>query len=1200
MNITFFNQTTVAIESIAQTIGRSDLRFANIYSTNLNISGTATFSGSLTVSGSILPAFSPEVKPDYLQYSAKAIAVDASTVRGQHTSTAIIPGDGFPFIAYHDTTALDLRVTKCGNADCSSGNTTTAIDAAAGTPGIYNAVTIGSDGFAKIAYQRADTTNSLKYVSCVNATCSPAPTAITLDTPVAPDTYGNFADIATGADGFAVISHARRGGTTRSIRVTKCASLACSAGTTTNEIVTSTTINFGNTAIAIKADGNPIIAYVEAFGGSPSLNLKIINCNDPACATSSAAINAGTYFPTDSASGDIDMQVRSDGLPVIALFSSSSLPVVIICNDNTCSTPNSYTVASGFEVAPFDTTSYISLALSADKPAIAYYNARTSSLRLTVCSTLTCSSFYGNDIDQGVGITGQYNSLVIPSDGRPFMAYYESVNGDLRAAKCIQLCNSNAYKFNSPTSTIDTQLAGITTGQLVINNAGNSVAAYAITTGIRITGCVDRTCATGNSNVTYDTVAVGSGTVSGAMRNTGFPIFSYYDSVGGDLSVIDCTNVTCGTAPSTAAGTVRDIDTTNNVGQYSSIVMRPSGLPLLFYYDVTNGNLMSRACTNIICSTLGTATTLDSTNNVGREVNAIMRPNGFAFTVYYDETANTVKAFNCSNDACTTGTAFDVGTAVLSGGSPDIAVTLTKDGYPAFIYGEGLNDVYLVVCRSMSCDAKYGPVKVLSAVFQDIDIGLTSEGKLLIIATSPSIISSYVCSDLNCDLTNGVSTSMLSSGASGSSWPFISLAKYAEGENNFLILTARDENAASSDAYPTLLSYRPYQSKGINIGSADKYFNSSYVANTYSKTTNINNFDVAEEYEVDDASIAAGDVVKFKAGKGNLLVDRAGGENQSYDEAVIGVVSTEPGLYLKDWESKKQHGRPIALAGRVPVKVSLENGPIRRGDYLTTASKPGYAMKSTKAGMIVGRAMEDFPQGNISGDSKLVKAEFAADQNQAETLAAQLTESGDLEPEAAQIATDTLAEIAKPLDSEDKSLGRIMMYVDLGYAPATETSAMEAAIAIEQFSLANGNNLFEFSQTENKLTINSDLNTTGKILAPSFATANRDALILQLAGADKSIKFTNSEGELLLSINANGKLNLIETGNGSTGQATLPTNETQIEINNTSVTEQSTIIVAPDQFVNYRISHRETGKGFTIEISAPLDVVTKFDYWLVN
>ena len=66
-------------------------------------------------------------------------------------------------------------------------------------------------------------------------------------------------------------------------------------------------------------------------------------------------------------------------------------------------------------------------------------------------------------------------------------------------------------------------------------------------------------------------------------------------------------------------------------------------------------------------------------------------------------------------------------------------------------------------------------------------------------------------------------------------------------------------------------------------------------------------------------------------------------------------------------------GTPLALAGRVPVKVSAENGPIRRGDLLTTAATPGHAMKATPVlingvpfytpGTIIGKAMGEIESG---------------------------------------------------------------------------------------------------------------------------------------------------------------------------------------------------------------------------------------------
>jgi hypothetical protein len=63
-----------------------------------------------------------------------------------------------------------------------------------------------------------------------------------------------------------------------------------------------------------------------------------------------------------------------------------------------------------------------------------------------------------------------------------------------------------------------------------------------------------------------------------------------------------------------------------------------------------------------------------------------------------------------------------------------------------------------------------------------------------------------------------------------------------------------------------------------------------------------------------------------------------------------------------------QSARPLlALLGRVPVKVTTENGPIRPGDLLTSSSKPGYAMRCADVaqceGAIIGKALESLDEG---------------------------------------------------------------------------------------------------------------------------------------------------------------------------------------------------------------------------------------------
>jgi hypothetical protein len=74
-----------------------------------------------------------------------------------------------------------------------------------------------------------------------------------------------------------------------------------------------------------------------------------------------------------------------------------------------------------------------------------------------------------------------------------------------------------------------------------------------------------------------------------------------------------------------------------------------------------------------------------------------------------------------------------------------------------------------------------------------------------------------------------------------------------------------------------------------------------------------------------------------------------------YSTAVLGIYSTKPGaLGRRQTTPKSGDEVPMAMIGIVPTKVSAENGPIMPGDLLVTSSTPGYAMKGTDRGRLVG------------------------------------------------------------------------------------------------------------------------------------------------------------------------------------------------------------------------------------------------------
>ena len=88
----------------------------------------------------------------------------------------------------------------------------------------------------------------------------------------------------------------------------------------------------------------------------------------------------------------------------------------------------------------------------------------------------------------------------------------------------------------------------------------------------------------------------------------------------------------------------------------------------------------------------------------------------------------------------------------------------------------------------------------------------------------------------------------------------------------------------------------------------------------------------------------------------------------SLSASLASLTGEQPLSLLKERVLARLPGRPLlALMGRVYVKATAENGPILPGDLLTTASKPGYAMRCPSieecAGAILGKALEPLEEG---------------------------------------------------------------------------------------------------------------------------------------------------------------------------------------------------------------------------------------------
>ncbi len=118
-------------------------------------------------------------------------------------------------------------------------------------------------------------------------------------------------------------------------------------------------------------------------------------------------------------------------------------------------------------------------------------------------------------------------------------------------------------------------------------------------------------------------------------------------------------------------------------------------------------------------------------------------------------------------------------------------------------------------------------------------------------------------------------------------------------------------------------------------------------------------FDYAETFPA-APDLDAGDLVMVDPDNANGYgVKKSAG---AYENSLIGVISTKPGFLTGKNGINLQ---PVALAGRVPVKVTTESGDIKPGDPITSSSMRGVGMKAVEAGRVIGIALEGWNANGV-------------------------------------------------------------------------------------------------------------------------------------------------------------------------------------------------------------------------------------------
>lgn len=107
---------------------------------------------------------------------------------------------------------------------------------------------------------------------------------------------------------------------------------------------------------------------------------------------------------------------------------------------------------------------------------------------------------------------------------------------------------------------------------------------------------------------------------------------------------------------------------------------------------------------------------------------------------------------------------------------------------------------------------------------------------------------------------------------------------------------------------------------------------------------------IATYFTIEGENILDGYIV---AGDGDKFVIT----NEAYQRNMIGVVNKSPAIEIRFGNSPDSY--PVSTSGQGVVLVSLANGDISKGDYITSSPIEGVGMKATVPGPIIGVALED-------------------------------------------------------------------------------------------------------------------------------------------------------------------------------------------------------------------------------------------------
>jgi hypothetical protein len=181
-----------------------------------------------------------------------------------------------------------------------------------------------------------------------------------------------------------------------------------------------------------------------------------------------------------------------------------------------------------------------------------------------------------------------------------------------------------------------------------------------------------------------------------ALGGDGLPVISYFDGANGDLKVAKCNDAACADGDETLS----TVDSVGTVGHHTSIAVGGDGLPVIAYFDVTEGDLEVAKCNDPACAGEDeTLSTVDSAGTVGLYASMAVGADGFPVIAYLDVTNGVLKVAKCDDVACAGGNEL-ITVVDPTGIRPSLA--LGADGHPVIAY-LGSGGLIVAKCNDPAC-----------------------------------------------------------------------------------------------------------------------------------------------------------------------------------------------------------------------------------------------------------------------------------------------------------------------------------------------------------------------------------------------------------------------------------------------------------------------------------------------------------------